>query len=55
VTSLYSTSAKNSGSTQVAFGFLMGLVSFDFGLMTRSSSATAYARTCEAMLAHLTK
>ena len=28
VMSLYSTSAKNIGSTHVAFGFLMGLVSF---------------------------
>jgi hypothetical protein len=27
--SRYSTSAKNFGSTQVAFGFLMGLVNFD--------------------------
>ena len=27
VMSLYSTSAKNFGSTHVAFGFLMGLVS----------------------------
>ena len=32
VMSLYSTSAKNFGSTHVAFGFLMGLVSLDFGL-----------------------
>jgi hypothetical protein len=30
--SRYSTSAKNFGSTHVAFGFLMVLVSFDFGL-----------------------
>ena len=37
VMSLYSTSAKNFGSTHVAFGFLMGLVSFDFGLTTASS------------------
>ena len=29
VLSRYSTSAKNFGSTQVAFGFLMGLVSLD--------------------------
>jgi hypothetical protein len=32
--SRYSTSATNCGSTHVAFGFLTGLVSFDFGLMT---------------------
>ena len=37
VMSLYSTSAKNFGSTHVAFGFLMGLVSFVFGLTTVSS------------------
>jgi hypothetical protein len=35
--SLYSTSAKKFGSTHVAFGFLMGRVSFDFGLTTVSS------------------
>jgi len=29
VMSRYSTSAKNFGTTQVAFGFLMALVSFD--------------------------
>src|SRR5262245_19339298 len=33
----YSKSAKNFGSTNVAFGFLMGLVSFDLGLTTVSS------------------
>jgi hypothetical protein len=32
--SRYSTSAKNDGSTHVAFGFLMGFVSLDFGLTT---------------------
>lgn len=32
--SRYSTSAKKDGSTQVAFGFLTGLVSFDYGLTT---------------------
>jgi hypothetical protein len=32
--SRYSTSATNRGSTHVAFGFLTGLVSFDFGQMT---------------------
>ena len=37
VMALYSTSAKNFGSTHVAFGFLMGVVSFDFGLTTVSS------------------
>ena len=37
VMSRYSTSAKNFGSTHVAFGFLMGLVSFVFGLTTVSS------------------
>jgi hypothetical protein len=37
VMSLYSTSAKNFGSTHVAFGFLMGMVSFVFGLTTVSS------------------
>jgi hypothetical protein len=34
VMSRYSTSARNFGSTHVAFGFLIGLVSFDFGLTT---------------------
>ena len=37
VMSLYSTSAKNFGSTHLAFGFLMGMVSFVFGLTTVSS------------------
>lgn len=37
VMSRYLTSAKNFGSTQVAFGFLIGLVSFRFGLMNLSS------------------
>jgi hypothetical protein len=35
--SRYSTSATNVGSTHVAFGFLMALVSFDLGLTTVSS------------------
>ena len=35
--SRYSTSAKKDGSTHVAFGFLIGRVSFDFGLTTVSS------------------
>ena len=34
VMSRYSTSATKVGSTQVALGFLMGLVSLDFGLTT---------------------
>ena len=33
----YSTSATNEGSTQVAFGFLTGLVRGDFRLSTVSS------------------
>jgi hypothetical protein len=33
VISRYSTSATKDGSTHVAFGFLTGLVSFDFGLI----------------------
>ena len=37
VISRNSTSAMNDGSTQVAFGFLIGLVSLDFGLTTVSS------------------
>jgi hypothetical protein len=32
-----STSATNDGSTHVALGFLIGLVSLDFGLTTVSS------------------
>jgi hypothetical protein len=35
VISRYSTSATKVGSTHVALGFLIGLVSFDFGLTTR--------------------
>ena len=37
VMSRYSISATNDGSTHVALGFLMGLVSLDFGLTTVSS------------------
>jgi hypothetical protein len=37
VISRKSTSATNLGKTQVAFGFLIGLVSLDFGLTTVSS------------------
>ena len=43
--SLYSTSAKNFGSTHVAFGFLMDLVSFDFGLTTVSSCFLIWLET----------
>ena len=32
-----STSAMNDGSTHTALGFLIGLVSMDFGLTTESS------------------
>jgi hypothetical protein len=35
--SRYSTSAKKVGSAHVAFGFLIGFVSLDFGLTTISS------------------
>jgi hypothetical protein len=45
VMSLYSTSAKNFGSTQVAFGFLIVLVSFDFGLTTVSSCFLIWLET----------
>ena len=45
VMSRYSTSAKNFGSTHVAFGFLMGLVSFDLGLTTLSSSFLIWLET----------
>jgi hypothetical protein len=37
VMSRNSTSAVNDGSTYVAFGFLIGFVSLDFGLLTVSS------------------
>jgi hypothetical protein len=37
VMSRYSTSATKDGSTHVAFGLRMALVSFDFGLSTISS------------------
>ena len=45
VMSRYSTSAKNVGSTHVAFGFLMGLVSLDFGLTTVSSCFLIWLET----------
>jgi hypothetical protein len=45
VMSLYSTSAKNFGSTHVAFGFLMGRVSFVFGLTTVSSCFRIWLET----------
>ena len=37
VNSRYSISAKNFGSTHVALGFLMALVSFGFGVTTVTS------------------
>jgi hypothetical protein len=43
--SRYSTSAANDGSTHVAFGFLTGLVSRDFGLMTVSSCLRIWFET----------
>ena len=43
--SRYSTSAKNFGSTHVAFGFLIVLVSFDFGLTTVSSCFLIWLET----------
>jgi hypothetical protein len=45
VMSRYSTSAKNFGSTHVAFGFLMVLVSLDFGLTTASSCFLIWLET----------
>ena len=39
VMSVYSTSAKNLGSTHVAFGFLTDRVGFDLGLTTVSSAS----------------
>ena len=45
VMSRYSTSAKNFGMTQVAFGFLMALVSFDLGLTTVSSCFLIWLET----------
>ena len=47
VMSLYSTSAKNLGSTHVTFGFLMGLVSFDLGLTTVSSCFLIWLETVQ--------
>jgi len=45
VMSRYSTPAKKVGSTHVAFGFLIGFVSLDFGLTTVSSCfLNAYRR-----------
>jgi hypothetical protein len=38
VMSLCSSSAKNRGSTHVAFGIPMGLVSFDLGLATAAAA-----------------
>jgi hypothetical protein len=45
VMSRNSTSAKNFGSTHVAFGILMGFVSFDFGLTTVSSCFLIWLET----------
>lgn len=45
VMSRYSTSTKNFGSTHVAFGFLMALVSLDFGLTTVSSCFLIWLET----------
>jgi hypothetical protein len=45
VMSRYSTSATKVGSTQVAFGFLMGLVSLDLGLTTVSSCFRIWLET----------
>jgi hypothetical protein len=43
--SRYSTSAKKVGSTHVAFGFLMGFVSFHFELTTVSSCFLIWLET----------
>ena len=43
--SRYSMSAKNVGSTHVAFGFLIGFVNFDFGLTTVSSCFRIWLET----------
>ena len=57
VMSRYSTSAKNFGSTHVAFGFLMGLVSLDFGtdhgIELLADLAGDGARPSRADLAHV--
>ena len=45
VMSRYSTSATKVGSTHVALGFLMGLVSLDFGLTTVSSCFLIWLET----------
>ena len=45
VMSRYSTSAAKTGSTHVAFGFLIGLVSLDFGLTTVSSCFRIWLET----------
>jgi hypothetical protein len=45
VMSRYSMSATNFGSTQVAFGALIGFVSFDFGLTTLSSCFRIWLET----------
>lgn len=43
--SRYSISAVNFGSTHVALGFLIGLVSFDLGLTTVSSCFLIWLET----------
>jgi putative SOS response-associated peptidase YedK len=45
VMSRYATSAKKLGSTHVAFGFLIGFVSLDFGLTTVSSCFLIWLET----------
>jgi hypothetical protein len=45
VMSRYSISATKVGSTHVALGFRMGLVSFDFGLTTASSCLRIWLET----------
>lgn len=45
VMSRYSISAVNFGSTHVALGFLIGLVSFDLGLTTVSSCFLIWLET----------
>ena len=53
VMSRYSTSATKVGSTQVALGFLMGLVSLDFGLTTCSLIWLETVRPTRPNLPHL--
>jgi hypothetical protein len=53
VMSRYSTSAKNFGSTHVAFGFLMGVVSLAFRLTTVSSCFLIWLETVRGGLVSL--